>query len=62
MASTADDQAATGWRAALPEGVRLPPGTVAQFKKNAFRAILAEERERLTTIPELFETLEKEIG
>jgi patatin-related protein len=46
----------------LPEGVRLPPGTVAQIKKDAFRAILAAERERLAAVPELFETLEKEIG
>jgi patatin-related protein len=46
----------------LPEGVTLSPGTVATIKKQAFRAILAEERERLTAIPELFEALTLEIG
>jgi patatin-related protein len=46
----------------LAQGVTLPPGTVTGLKKDAFRAILAEERERLTTIPELFETLLKEVG
>ncbi|HEY0626032.1 MAG TPA: patatin-like protein [Allosphingosinicella sp.] len=46
----------------LPEGKHLPPGTVASLKRDAFRAILAEERPRLTAIPELFEALEKEIG
>jgi hypothetical protein len=35
---------------------------VTALKRRAFRAILAEERERLTAIPELFETLEKEVG
>jgi hypothetical protein len=46
----------------LPEGVTLSPGSVATIKKQAFRAILAEERERLTAIPELFEALTLEIG
>jgi hypothetical protein len=32
------------------------------LKREAFRAILAEEKERLTAIPALFETLEREIG
>jgi patatin-related protein len=46
----------------LAQGVSLPPSTVVTLKKEAFRAILAEERERLTAIPELFETLAKEVG
>ena len=46
----------------LPEGVTLPPGTVATLKKQAFRAILDEERDRLKAIPELFEALDVEIG
>ncbi len=47
---------------ALPEGVHLPPGTVATLKRDAFRAILAEERGRLTLVPALLDALEKEIG
>lgn len=46
----------------LPEGKHLPPGTVTTLKREAFRAIIAEERERLTSIPALFEELEREIG
>jgi hypothetical protein len=46
----------------LPEGSHLPPGGVAGLKRDAFRAILAEERERLTHIAPLFEGLEREIG
>jgi patatin-related protein len=46
----------------LPEGRRLPPGTLASLKREAFRAILAEERGRLASIPTLFEELEREIG
>ena len=34
----------------------------AQAKRDAFRAILAEEKERLTNIAPLIETLEREIG
>ncbi|TVV72810.1 patatin-like protein [Sphingomonas solaris] len=47
---------------ALPEGVTLPPGTVAAMKTEAFRAILDEERGRLQAIPGLFDTLDREIG
>ncbi|WP_156678667.1 patatin-like protein [Sphingomonas profundi] len=47
---------------ALPEGVTLPAGTVARLKTEAFRAILAEERGRLTAITALFDTLAAEIG
>lgn len=46
----------------LPEGVHLPPGRVATLKREAFRAIIAEEKERLTAIPVLFEQLERDVG
>ncbi|QAY78836.1 patatin-like protein [Sphingosinicella sp. BN140058] len=46
----------------LPDGVHLPPGTVAALKRDAFRAIMAEERPRLTAIATLFEALDEEIG
>jgi patatin-related protein len=47
---------------ALPEGAHLPPGTLAALKREAFRAILAEERPRLSSIPTLFDELEREVG
>jgi len=47
---------------ALPDGAHLPPGLVARLKREAFRAILAEEKTRLTAIPGLFEQLAVEIG
>jgi patatin-related protein len=47
---------------ALPEAQQLPAEEVATFKRLAFRAILADEKARLTSIPSLFETLEREIG
>ena len=47
---------------ALPEGTNLPPGLVATLKREAFRAILAEEKGRLVAIQPLFEELEREIG
>ena len=46
----------------LPAGSSLAPGTIAGLKRDLFRAILAEERGRLTHVPDLFDTLEKEIG
>ena len=46
----------------LPAGSNLQPGAVAGIKRDIFRAILAEERGRLTHVPELFEALEREIG
>jgi patatin-related protein len=46
----------------LPEGKHLPPGVVATLKRDAFRAILAEERPRLTSIQPLFDEIEKEVG
>jgi patatin-related protein len=47
---------------ALAEGMRLPAGMVARMKRDSFRAILAEEKPRLTAIPGLFEALAGEIG
>jgi patatin-related protein len=47
---------------ALPEGADLPPGAVASLKRDAFRAILAEERGRLGAIQALFDELEREVG
>ncbi|HWH18803.1 MAG TPA: DUF3376 domain-containing protein, partial [Allosphingosinicella sp.] len=46
----------------LPEGKHLPAGAVAGLKRDAFRAILAEERPRLALIQPLFDELEKEVG
>jgi patatin-related protein len=47
---------------ALPEGMELEPNQVAELKRDAFRAILAEERPRLGAIETLFDELEREIG
>ncbi len=47
---------------ALPGGMHLPAGSVAELKRDAFRAILAEERPRLATIAPLFAELEREVG
>ncbi len=47
---------------ALPDERQLPPDAITALKKDAFRAILAEERTRLTTIPALFAELDREIG
>jgi len=46
----------------LPKGQQLPPERVVQLKRAAFRAILAEERGRLSTIQPLFNELAAEIG
>ena len=46
----------------LPLAQRLDAAAVADLKRDAFRAILAEEKGRLTAIPSLFEKLEKEVG
>jgi patatin-related protein len=40
----------------------IPPATVAELKREAFRAILAEERPRLRTVGRLFDELEREVG
>lgn len=47
---------------ALPSGAALAPGRVTGLKQAAFRAILAEERPRLTGITELFAALDREVG
>ena len=46
----------------LAGGQRPAAEAVAALKREAFRAILAEERDRLTMIPSLFAELEREIG
>jgi len=46
----------------LPAGATLRPGVVARLKKRAFRGIIADERKRLSAIPALFDTLEREVG
>jgi hypothetical protein len=46
----------------LPDSAALGPGVVNALKKDAFRAILAEERDRLTAIPTLFDELDREIA
>lgn len=45
----------------LPAGRTLQPGEAASLKRAAFLAILDEEEERLTAVPELFRTLRTEI-
>jgi patatin-related protein len=47
---------------AVPEAKRLAPDAVAALKREAFRAIVAEERPRLKAIETLFEQLDREIG
>jgi patatin-related protein len=47
---------------AVPEEKRLAPDTIAALKRDAFRAILAEEKGRLTQIDALFAELDREIG
>ncbi|MEA3036072.1 MAG: hypothetical protein QOH04_1837 [Sphingomonadales bacterium] len=46
----------------LPETVSFPAGLAAALKRDAFRAILAEERPRLAAVQPLFDSLEREIG
>jgi patatin-related protein len=46
----------------LPEGTNLPEEDVAALKRDAFRAIVEEERPRLTQIGSLFAELDREIG
>jgi patatin-related protein len=41
---------------------QLAPEAVAELKREAFRAILVEERPRLTRIAPLFDELEREVG
>ena len=47
---------------AVPPGKRLAEEEIAALKRDAFRAILEEERGRLKTIDSLFEQLDREIG
>ncbi|HEY6916726.1 MAG TPA: patatin-like protein [Allosphingosinicella sp.] len=47
---------------AIPESRRLPPGTVAALKREAFAAILKEEKSRCGSIGKLIRDLEREIG
>jgi patatin-related protein len=47
---------------ALPDDVQLTEESIAAMKREAFRAILAEEKGRLKAIPNLFAQLEHEIG
>ena len=46
----------------VPEARRLTGEAIAALKREAFRAIVAEEKERLTNIDSLFEQLDREIG
>ncbi|MDH7637973.1 patatin-like protein [Sphingomonas oryzagri] len=46
----------------MPAGRTLRPGAIAGMKRELFRAILAEERDRLKHVPELFDALEREVG
>jgi patatin-related protein len=46
----------------LPDGVHLPEGLTERLKREAFRAILDEERPRLREIQPLFEAIERELG
>jgi hypothetical protein len=46
----------------LPDDKGFAPDEVAALKRRAFRAILDEEKDRLTAIPGLFAELEREIG
>ena len=47
---------------AVPAERRLPPEAAAALKRDAFRAIIAEEKPRLTNIATLFAELDREIG
>jgi patatin-related protein len=47
---------------AVPEGKQLTAPVIAQLKRDAFRAILAREKGRLTHIDTLFAELEREVG
>jgi patatin-related protein len=47
---------------ALPETERLSPAVLAGYKLDAFRAIVAAEREKLTLIPDQFAVLDRELA
>ncbi len=46
----------------LDPAVTVPPARVATIKRAAFHAILDEEAEKLTAVPELIESIRREIG
>ena len=46
----------------MPDGRQLPAAAIAELKRDAFRAILAQEKGRLTAIGTLFAELEREVG
>jgi len=46
----------------VPRARQLPPDKVAALKRDAFRAIVAEEKPRLKAIESLFAELDQEIG
>ena len=46
----------------LPSGEIIAAPEIAEIKRTLFRAILDEERPRLKAIPELFETIEREVS
>jgi patatin-related protein len=45
----------------LPEDAPMAPRDVREIKRAIFRAILDEERSRLTTVPDLIPTIEREV-
>ena len=46
----------------LPPEAILPPTTLTDLKRRAFRAIVDAERDKLTTVPELLAALDKELA
>jgi hypothetical protein len=46
----------------VPYGHRITAPEILEMKSRVFRAVLDEERERLTAIPEAIATIEEEIG
>jgi patatin-related protein len=46
----------------LPASIHMKPGSVAEFKRAAFRAILDEEEPRLTAVAALIAQLRAEVG
>jgi patatin-related protein len=47
---------------ALPGDAMLPPADMAALKTRAFAAIVAAERDKLRTVPELFRALDRVLG
>ena len=46
----------------LDPAARLAPARVAAIKRAAFHAILDEETDKLTAVPELIASIRREIG